>query len=271
MNTVLTAPLQASDGSRRWPGLPAGINWVVRAGVLVECDGQGWRNHLNSVRRRRSFYYSQRYFPNRSKWYQVRIPRAPLNIYLVTMTPWWSETCDFILRDGGVAEVCAFLTEWVGACRTLWESETGREVLALSVHCDTKNLHMDLWSTRVGADHRLIPESSSWIGSSGTQNVGVLRQVRAGFRDPQDLKAIAAEHRSVRELERHGRVAINEQLATLTDDLCAKRFGRSRHADGAWTRYSEEWRVRQRMHLVHDREALVALLAAHDLKHGGAK
>ena len=267
---VITAPKQASDNSRRWPGLPPGFNWAVDvAGDLVGVDGKGWRNHLIQVRRQRGHYVVQRFFPKRDRWYPVSIRRNCLNAYLVTLSPWWSETIDFELRAGRVEEVQALLKAWVSACRELWERETSREVVALSVHADTAALHMDIWSTRVGSDNRLIEGSEKWIGSCGTHTMAILRQVRGGFRPEADPKAKRAEYRRQRELERHGREAINLQLANLTDDMCAQWFGRSQFIVSAREAYNREWRTLERLRLTREREALVKLLAEYDRQHPG--
>lgn len=264
---IITAPKAASDNSRKWPHLAPGYNWAVVDGKLVEVDGKGWRNHLLKVRRQRGHYVVQRYFPGRDRWYPVSIKRSTLNALLVTMTPWWCECLDFELRAGRVSEVRGFLKTWAQACRELWEKATCREVVAASIHCDTAILHMDIWSTRVGSDNRLIEGSTKWVGLVGPQTLGVLRQVRGGFRDPKDPKVVRAEFRRQREIERHGKEAVNIQLADITDDLCEQRFGRSQFIQSARESYRAEWRIMERQRLVREREALVKLLAEFDRQH----
>jgi hypothetical protein len=102
-----------------------------------------------------------------------------------------------------------------------YQKKTKRRVISVQAHFDTSSLHWHIFTTRIGEDHRFIPETSDKFGLIGPWGNGVLRQGENGF-IPADSENYLQAQRLV---ERAGGNPLDRMMYKLVDQLCYAAFG----------------------------------------------
>jgi hypothetical protein len=244
---------------RKHPKLASGRAWVFDESSkrYIEVDKAGWVNTMcrNLYGRLRK---KQRYFKNRGKWYPVTIKRSALVADLTTTFPPWSDVQD---REGmgNPRKVEVFRKYAIRRLVRRFVRETNLDVPGATNHGDTPIDHFDIWSARVGWDGALIDGTEKHYGLVGPKTLAILRRVRLGLQSPDDAEAKSAEFRRQREFERHGREALDVQLAFLLDDLCEAWFGSSPFKAAAFAFYKANYPWEDLNRIIRQRNGWVAL------------
>ena len=278
MPKFLTVQLDALDHHIQHPTLRKGRAWLSDGtpGGFVECEDKAqWvRVHTNER-------YARRYYLAGSKQRYV----SPMRRYLTTLFPSWSYVIDMEARENPAAVESWDQEKSLGVARR-FADRTGYDVVDIVSHRDTWNIcHNHTCYSRISKDHALLGRKG--LGVVGPASLGVLRQIRLGFRrpfgeNPRDLKAKGAGHRLWTELCRNGGADPEDEkahdaviadpigyynlspyepldmaLAFYVDDFCAERWGGSKWKEVAWQRYKIATPIRELTRLINKRNAYV--------------
>ena len=214
---------QRPSSERSFSGL-TGHEFIREGNAWRRCDDpEELANYLEKENKRRSWFMDT----TQRKGVAVEMLRrvkAALEVLTVTFSPWlndWTEAELKAQRDPrkALAQIRNRLTE---AAQKVLSGE--RHLLAVAVHCDTADIHIDLVASRYSGDGERIGENG--LGLCGPWVVGCDRQMRAGAEISAEkrnqMRRAVANHR-----RRHGEGAIplDVQLARELDQAAAEVIG----------------------------------------------
>lgn len=216
-------------------------------GRLRRCTAEEWDHKMRSTRQKLRGYRDEK-----GKWHK----RAPIGASLVTTYPAWS---DVISQEAykNLPRVVLFLLFVAQLMADIFEAQTGREVLGVALHMDSRALHFDIAHTRQTADERLLGHKA--IGIAGLDTIAELRNAKYGAIRPEAVSVSEAKHRLNREFERgyeraeaNGGVGVapaatDYHLSEALDKECEREFGGSQYRQAAFAAYKVECSITPKM------------------------
>ena len=150
-------------------------------------------------------------------------PTKGIQGHVVTCGPVWSKLIFEAAANGESEKVREFATKAAVELAQEYQRRTHRRVIGLQAHFDTSSLHFHLFSTRIGADHKLIPKTTKKFGLIGPWACGVLRQGEDGYIPLGSTNYLQAK----RLHDRLESPPLDWVMCKLVDSLCLAFFGQS--------------------------------------------
>lgn len=210
------------------PGFNAGWQFIVREGAVVRASEPEFCEHLDRLKEERSWYAGEMKDKRRGTVRTVRrkVKKGRIKQFGITLAPWYSLAIT-AMAEHDPEGARRLLDQIVGAVVRGFAAESGRDVLAASVHIRHRhNIHIHIQNTRISKDHRLIGERGHRSYSQWT--AGVLRQLDQGVIGEDSEQARLARENVEHFKKRYkDKLPINWELCKIIDQLCWGVLGQS--------------------------------------------
>jgi hypothetical protein len=222
--------LPQTDGHRILPQLGGGMYFVRDRSThkLVPKDGEHFIEEMDSYLADKSWYYR---IINDKKckagWRWKKTKGGGIQGCVVTAAPWWSAALYNAAQNGEEAKVKELSVELAHTCANVFAEQTNRMVLSVQVHYDTANLHLHIFSTRVGDDNKFIKGTNKRLGILGPWATGNIRLGEGGFIPLDSANYKRAKFLMDREQAAFGEPPLDIALARAFDLGCWAMFGTS--------------------------------------------
>jgi len=193
-------------------------------GDLLQVDGEELIRRLDCWEADMTHYFRE--VPDKKckagrRW--KRTPTKGIQGHVVTCGPVWSKLIFEAAENGESEKVREFATKAAIELAKEYQTRTRRRVISLQAHFDTGSLHFHMFSTRIGADHKLIPKTTKKFGLIGPWACGVLRQGEDGYIPRQSTNYLQAK----RLHDRTEGPPLDWVMCKVVDGLCLAFFGLS--------------------------------------------
>ncbi len=158
---------------------------------------------------------------------QTRIKyKDPIIETTVTFSPWVSDGFEIECEVNPV-NAKKLLHSWAMETAREFEQKTGRKIIAVTIHLDTDDPHINLFHSRIQKDQNGINRltGDKHLGLLGPWCVGVWRQRKVGIKNESNERKLLSSIEKYNTRPNGGNIPLDIHLADYLDSLADKEFG----------------------------------------------